>query len=156
LSLPSLIPLTATLAALARPDSDTLHHLWQYVLPQVAGNTAWLLLGVGAGTAVLGTALAALVALCEFPGRRWFSWLLVLPLAMPGYVLAVAFIEWLSDGPAQELFAGENLEYPANPAVATDPLIAAWGDYRQDLINVSEAGAMQAEAVKLMDRAGYR
>ncbi|WP_198025576.1 MULTISPECIES: iron ABC transporter permease [Lysobacter] len=92
LSLPSLIPLTATLAALARPDSDTLHHLWQYVLPQVAGNTAWLLLGVGAGTAVLGTALAALVALCEFPGRRWFSWLLVLPLAMPGYVLAVAFI----------------------------------------------------------------
>ncbi|MGV8941342.1 MAG: ABC transporter permease [Lysobacter sp.] len=92
LSLPSLIPLAATLAALARPDSDTLQHLWQYVLPQVAGNTLWLLLGVGAGTAVLGTALAALVALCEFPGRRMFAWLLVLPLAIPGYVLAVAFI----------------------------------------------------------------
>lgn len=92
LTLPSLIPLGATLAALARPDSDTLQHLWQYVLPQVAGNTAWLLLGVGAGSAILGTALAALVALCEFPGRRWFAWLLVLPLAMPGYVLAVAFI----------------------------------------------------------------
>ena len=69
---------------------------------------------------------------------------------------AIALIEWLSDGQAQELFASENLEYPANPAVATDPLIAAWGPYRQDLINVSEAGAMQAEAVKLMDRAGYR
>lgn len=66
------------------------------------------------------------------------------------------FIEWLSAGTAQELFAGENLEYPANPEVATDPLIQAWGDYRQDLINVSEAGAMQTEAVKLMDRAGYR
>ncbi|WP_222564512.1 ABC transporter permease [Novilysobacter antarcticus] len=92
LTLPSLIPLGATLAALARPDTDTLQHLWQYVLPQVAGNTAWLLLGVGAGSAVLGTTLAALVALCEFPGRRWFAWLLVLPLAMPGYVLAVAFI----------------------------------------------------------------
>ncbi|MGY0556692.1 ABC transporter permease [Lysobacter sp. A421] len=92
LSLPSLIPLAATLAALARPDGDTLQHLWQYVLPQVAGNTLWLLLGVGVGTAVLGTALAALVALCEFPGRRVFAWLLVLPLAVPGYVLAVAFI----------------------------------------------------------------
>ncbi len=92
LSLPSLIPLAATLAALARPDGDTLQHLWQYVLPQVAGNTLWLLVGVGAGTAVLGTALAALVALCEFPGRRLFAWLLVLPLAIPGYVLAVAFI----------------------------------------------------------------
>lgn len=69
---------------------------------------------------------------------------------------ATAFIEWLSDGQAQALFAGENLEYPANPAVASDPLIKAWGDYRQDLINVSQAGAMQAEAVKLMDRAGYR
>ncbi len=66
------------------------------------------------------------------------------------------FIEWLSDGDAQELFAGENLEYPANPKIATDPLIKAWGDYRQDLINVSQAGAMQADAVKLMDRAGYR
>ena len=34
-------------------------------------------------------------------------------------------------------------------------LISEWGEYRQDLINVSQAGAMQAEAVKLMDRAGY-
>lgn len=69
---------------------------------------------------------------------------------------AVAFIEWLSDGEAQALFAGENLEYPANPEIAIDPLIKPWGEYRQDLINVSQAGAMQAEAVKLMDRAGYR
>ncbi len=113
LTLPSLIPLGATLAALARPDTDTLQHLWQYVLPQVAGNTLWLLLGVGVGTALLGTALAALVALCEFPGRRWFAWLLVLPLAMPGYVLAVAFIglfdysapftSWLRDSVALQL-----------------------------------------------------
>lgn len=92
LALPSLIPLIAALAALGRPDPDTLQHLWQYALPRVAGNTVWLLLGVGAGTAFLGAALAALVALCEFPGRRVFAWLLVLPLAVPGYVLAVAFI----------------------------------------------------------------
>ena len=57
---------------------------------------------------------------------------------------------------AQELFAGENLEYPANPGIPMADLIKGWGEYRADLINVSQAGAMQAEAVKLMDRAGYR
>ncbi|SFF51487.1 iron(III) transport system permease protein [Fontimonas thermophila] len=67
-------------------------HLAEHVLPQALVNTAWLLLGVGLGTAVLGTLLAALVALCEFPGRRWLSWALLLPLAMPTYVLAVAAV----------------------------------------------------------------
>ncbi len=93
LALPSLVPLLATLASLARPDHDTLTHLSHHVLPQVGGNTLWLLLGVGLGTALLGTALAALVALCEFPGRRLFATALVLPLALPGYVMAVAFID---------------------------------------------------------------
>jgi iron(III) transport system substrate-binding protein len=69
---------------------------------------------------------------------------------------AIAFIEWLSDGDAQALFAGANLEYPANPRVAMDPLVQTWGDYRQDLINVSRAGALQTDAVRLMDRAGFR
>ncbi|MHB8912225.1 MAG: hypothetical protein ACYC42_06190, partial [Lysobacter sp.] len=67
LSVPSLVPLLATLASLTRPDPDTLGHLADYVLPQVGGNTLWLLLGVGMGTSVLGTALAALIALSEFP-----------------------------------------------------------------------------------------
>ena len=92
LALPSMVPLAATLAALLQPDAAILGHLWQYVLPEVAANTAWLLLGVGLGSALLGTALAALVALCDFPGRRIFAWALVLPLALPGYVMAVAFI----------------------------------------------------------------
>jgi len=74
----------------------------------------------------------------------------------PNPEAATAFIEWLSGGEAQRLFAGENLEYPANPQVPTAELISEWGQYRQDLINVSQAGEMQAEAVKLMDRAGYR
>lgn len=69
-----------------------LGHLWRYTLPRVSLNTFWLLLGVGVGTAALGTVLAALVALTDFPGRRFFRWALVLPLALPGYVFAVAFI----------------------------------------------------------------
>lgn len=66
------------------------------------------------------------------------------------------FLEWLSTDAAQALFAGLNLEFPANPAVAVDPLVAAWGPFRQDTVNLAEAGRLQAAAVKLMDRAGYR
>ena len=69
---------------------------------------------------------------------------------------AQAFLEWLAAPEAQAQFAGANHEYPANPEVAVDPVVAAWGEFRQNLINVSEAGKRQAEAVKLMDRAGYR
>lgn len=92
LCLPSAVPLIAALAALLNPDPDMLGHLWRHTLPRVSVNTFWLLLGVGVGTAVLGTVMAALVALTEFPGRRFFRWALVLPLALPGYVFAVAFI----------------------------------------------------------------
>ncbi|BAU46719.1 iron deficiency-induced protein A [Sulfurifustis variabilis] len=69
---------------------------------------------------------------------------------------AIRLIEWLSSEKAQNLFADENMEYPANPRVKPHPDVAAWGAFKQDTINVSEAGRLQAAAVKLMDRAGYR
>lgn len=69
---------------------------------------------------------------------------------------ATRLLEWLSTAEAQELFAGVNLEYPANPDVPLDPLVKAWGPFKPDVINVSEAGRLQAQAVMLMDRAGYR
>lgn len=69
---------------------------------------------------------------------------------------AVRLLEWLSGGEAQGAFADLNLEYPANPAVQPDPVVAAWGDFKPDTINVAVAGRRQAEAVMLMDRAGYR
>jgi iron(III) transport system substrate-binding protein len=65
------------------------------------------------------------------------------------------FLEWLSAGEAQRLFAATNLEYPANPAVAADPAVAAWGTFTPALINVARAGELQSDAVRLMDRAGY-
>ena len=69
---------------------------------------------------------------------------------------AVKFLEWLSSEKAQNLFADENLEYPANPKVKPHASVAAWGTFKQDTINVAEAGAPQAKAVMLMDRAGYK
>ncbi|MDH3310746.1 MAG: Fe(3+) ABC transporter substrate-binding protein [Gammaproteobacteria bacterium] len=69
---------------------------------------------------------------------------------------AVKFLEWLSSEKAQNLFADENLEYPANPKVKPAQSVAAWGKFKQDTINVSKAGGLQAKAVMLMDRAGYK
>ncbi len=69
---------------------------------------------------------------------------------------AVKFLEWLSSSDAQNLFADKNLEFPANPKIKPDPLVASWGEFKHDTINVSEAGKLQARAVMLMDRAGYK
>jgi len=59
------------------------------LLPEAVGATALLVAGVGIGTLVLGTALAALVCFYDFPGRKAIEWALVLPLAMPGYVFTL-------------------------------------------------------------------
>jgi iron(III) transport system substrate-binding protein len=69
---------------------------------------------------------------------------------------AVKFIEWLSGREAQGMFGSINLEFPANAAVAPDPLTASWGSFKQDSVNLAVAGQRQADAVRLMDRAGWR
>lgn len=69
---------------------------------------------------------------------------------------AIKLLEWLASPEAQGLFASLNHEYPANPSVPSSDLVRAWGDFKPDTINVAEAGRLQVEAVKLMDRAGYK
>ncbi len=69
---------------------------------------------------------------------------------------AQKLIEWLSSDKAQNLFTDVDMEFPANPAVKPAPELVAWGPFKQNLINVAKAGELQAEAVKLMDRAGYK
>lgn len=69
---------------------------------------------------------------------------------------AIKLLEWLSSEKAQNLYADGNLEYPVNPRVKPDPTVAAWGEFKQNLINVRQAGLLQAQAVKLMDRVGYK
>ena len=69
---------------------------------------------------------------------------------------AQKLLEWLSSDKAQNLFTDLDMEYPANPTVKADPKLVAWGPFKQNLINVNKAGELQAAAVKLMDRAGYK
>jgi len=69
---------------------------------------------------------------------------------------AQALLEWLASADAQVDFAGINMEFPVNPAVAPIELVASWGEFKQDDANLLSAGANQVESVKLMDRAGYK
>ncbi len=66
------------------------------------------------------------------------------------------FLEWLSGPEAQGMFAQSNLEFPVSPDVPADPIVTAWGPFKQNPINVTKAGELQADAVRLMDRAGYK
>ncbi len=69
---------------------------------------------------------------------------------------AQQLIEWLSSPAAQTLLMDLNQEYPVNPSVVLNTELASWGTFVADDINVGEAGRLQAKAVKLMDRVGYR
>ena len=82
--------------------SFTWTHLVNTVLPEYILNSLWLCLGVGCGVGLLGVATAWLTAMHDFPGRRLFSWALVLPLAMPAYVMAYVYTDLLQFvGPVQ-------------------------------------------------------
>lgn len=97
-----LVPV-ASLAWLAA-GSDFSHwiDLSRHVLPRAALNTAILLAGVGVLVLVIGTGCAWLVTSYEFPGRRVLTWALLLPLAMPTYIVAFAYLDLLHPlGPVQ-------------------------------------------------------
>ena len=69
---------------------------------------------------------------------------------------AVMLLEFLSSKKAQRLFTDINMEYPVNPKVSPDSIVSTWGSFKQNRMNLVKAGELQTEAVKLMDRAGYR
>ncbi len=73
-------------------DAGAFDQIAADLLPEALRASAVLALGVGAGTLVLGGGLAALVSFYDFPGRRWLDWALVLPLAMPAYVLVFVLL----------------------------------------------------------------
>ena len=69
---------------------------------------------------------------------------------------AIKFIEWLSSEKAQNMFADANMEYPVNPAVEAHEYVKSWGTFKASQQNLADAGALQTDAIKLMDRADYR
>jgi iron(III) transport system substrate-binding protein len=74
----------------------------------------------------------------------------------PNRANAVVLLEWLSSPRGQRLFADTNHEFPANPNVTPHPIIAAFGAYLRDPIDMAQHGRLQADAIRLLDEAGYR
>ncbi len=96
------LPVLVIVASLAGDYSPVWKHLFSTVLGDYIGNSLWLMIGVGTGTFLLGVSAAWLTTLCEFPGRKWFSWALLLPMAMPAYIIAYTYTGLLDfSGPVQ-------------------------------------------------------
>ncbi|MCP9491287.1 MAG: iron ABC transporter permease [Solirubrobacteraceae bacterium MAG38_C4-C5] len=83
------------------------------LLPRALANSLLLAVGVGVGTLVVGGGLAVLVSFYDFPGRRWLDWALVLPMAMPAYVLVFVVLgQYGLANPLQTSLFGGGLRLP--------------------------------------------
>ncbi|MCH7692133.1 MAG: iron ABC transporter permease [Proteobacteria bacterium] len=97
------IPIAAVIGLALTPGESVWGHLASTVLPLYIRTTLLLMVGVGLGTLVIGAGTAWLVTMCRFPGRRIFEWALLLPLAIPAYVVAYVYTDLLEyAGPVQE------------------------------------------------------
>ena len=93
---------TVVSVALLAGDENVWPHLLSTVLPVYAWNTLQLIIGAGIGVCVIGVGTAWLITMCKFPGRRILEWALLLPLAMPAYVIAYVYTDLLEyAGPLQ-------------------------------------------------------
>nr|WP_251701937.1 iron ABC transporter permease [Pseudomonas boanensis] len=111
-----LLPLSVLVLSWGEVDGEIWTHLWDTQMPRLLSNTLVLVLGVSVGVTLLGVSLAWLTSLCDFPGRRWLDWALMLPFAIPAYVLAFVFIGLFDfAGPVQSLLRewfGSGLRLP--------------------------------------------
>ncbi|MDX1674614.1 MAG: iron ABC transporter permease [Longimicrobiales bacterium] len=98
------VPIVVIGAGVLRPAGPSWDHVAGTLLPAYVGNTVILVLGVGVLALVLGVGAAWLVTMTRFPGHRFFSWALVLPLAVPAYMAAYTWAGMLDvTGPVQRL-----------------------------------------------------
>ncbi len=98
------VPVLSVLWSLFQPGQGNWPHLVETVLPGYVANSLVLMAGVAVGVMILGVGPAWLVVMCRFPGRGLFEWLLILPLALPAYVVAYAYTDFFQgSGPVQTL-----------------------------------------------------
>jgi iron(III) transport system permease protein len=141
------LPMGLALLALAAAWFDPQPELWQHLLQHVVGaalvDTAVLVVAVAVLSTLLGSALAALVVLAEFPARRWLEIGLVLPLALPAYVLAFVYVASIDAGSPLRALAssltGNSAWLPSirNPAGAALVLTLACYPYAYLLVRAA-------------------
>lgn len=94
-------------------EGDAFGQIARTLLPEAVATSVALGLGVGAGTLLVGGGLALLISFWDFPGRRWLDWALVLPMAMPGYVLVFVVLgQYGLATPLQSNLFGDGLRIP--------------------------------------------
>ncbi len=98
------VPVFTIASFLIQPSAEIWQHLVDTVLIDYLTNSALLMVGVGLGTFSIGVTCAWLTSVCQFPGKRFFAWALLLPLAMPAYIIAYTYTGMLDfAGPVQTL-----------------------------------------------------
>lgn len=106
------MPIVITLLGLGNADAEIWQHMVKHQLPVMIGNTVILIISVACLTAAIGTSLAWWVSVYEFRGRYWIEWVLVLPLAVPVYVMAFSQLGLFDyTGPIQTVLR-DALGYP--------------------------------------------
>jgi iron(III) transport system permease protein len=98
------VPIITVIILAFTDTSDIWKHLFNTVLGTYVQQTLLLMIGVGVGVTVIGTGTAWLVTMCRFPGSRIFEWALLLPLAVPGYVLAFVITDQLEYAGTVQVF----------------------------------------------------
>jgi iron(III) transport system permease protein len=153
------LPMAAVLVAVLRgaggADPALWAHLTEHVLARVTANTVVLVIGVVAIAVTLGTALAWLTAACEFPGRGFFAWALLLPMAMPAYVLAfvaVATLDYAGAVPTalRGLFGAG---FPVPPIRSTGGVIAVLGLAGYPYVYLMARGAFLTHGARALEAA---
>ncbi len=119
-----VIPLATIFSSFLTPEKEIWQHLSSTLLPELLTNTFVLVIGVACFTALLGVSLGWFTGACDFPGRKFFSWSLALPMALPAYVMAFIFLGLMDfSGPVQSLlrtfpgFEGRMIEVRTTPFV---------------------------------------
>jgi iron(III) transport system permease protein len=98
------IPILTIAGFIVQPSAEIWQHLVDTVLAEYITNSALLMFGVGLGTFSIGVTCAWLTSVCQFPGKRFFVWALLLPLAMPAYIIAYTYTGMFDfAGPVQTL-----------------------------------------------------
>lgn len=162
------LPVLGILVAWAAFDAAALatwSHLWHTVLPDQALQSMLLAAGVALGVGLLGGSVAAAVSLFQFPGRRVFEWALLLPLAMPAYVLAYATTDALQpsaplQGALRNLLGVQGMLWPDVRSLpfAVLMFVLALYPYVYVLVraNLAERAAPLMEAARLLGAGPWR
>ncbi len=154
-ALPMVVVLGAIALGATGADAELWAHLREHVLARVMANTAILVVGVVTIAVLLGTSLAWLTAACDFPGRGFFSWALLLPMAMPAYVLAfvaVATLDYAGAVPvALRAWFGTGFAVP--PIRSTGGVIAVLGLASYPYVYLMARGAFLTHGARVLEAA---